>query len=386
MTRRELLALAASAPLAGTRSLLAKEAPTAPVSLAKCPSYDEDLAATFSKMFDQIGGPGRLVKNKTVTIKLNLTGSPGLRFQGKPLGSTHYTHPKTIMAMVHVLDQAGARRIRLVESAWGTPGPLQEYMLDSGWNVRAMQSLTPKLEFENTNALGKGKQYSRLKTANGGYIFPAYDLNHAYEDTDVFMSMAKLKNHATCGVTLSMKNIFGITPASIYGDDSGVDGPNENPTSGRGTVCHIGKRGPSKTAPQEKDPSSSREPGHRMPRIVAELVSARPIDIAFIDGIETMAGGEGPWIRKNLSFVKPGVLVLGTNPVTTDTVATAVMGYDPRSDRGTTPFNDCDNTLKLAEALGAGTTDLKRIEVVGQSIEAVKFPFGERAVTGGSRG
>jgi uncharacterized protein (DUF362 family) len=123
-----------------------------------------------------------------------------------------------------------------------------------------------------------------------------------------------------------------------------------------------------------------------MPRIVAELVSARPIDIAFIDGIETMAGGEGPWIRKNLSFVKPGVLVLGTNPVTTDTVATAVMGYDPRSDRGTTPFNDCDNTLKLAEALGAGTTDLKRIEVVGQSIEAVKFPFGERAVTGGSRG
>lgn len=386
MTRRELLALAASTPVASTKSLLAKEAPTAPVSIAKCRSYDEDLAATLSTMFNQIGGLGRLVKNKTVTIKLNLTGSPGLRFQGKPLGSTHYTHPKTIMAMVHLLDQAGARRIRLVESAWATSGPLEEYMLDSGWNVRAIQSISPKLEFENTNALGKGKKYSRLKTANGGYIFPAYDLNHAYEDTDVFMSMAKLKNHATCGVTLSMKNIFGITPASIYGDDAGVDGPNENPGSGRVSVCHLGKRGPAKTAPQEKDPNSSRQPGYRMPRIVAELVTARPIDIAFIDGVETMAGGEGPWIRKNLRWVQPGVLLLGTNPVTTDAVATAVMGYDPRADRGTTPFNDCDNTMKLAEALGAGTTDLKRIEVVGQPIEAVKFPFGERAVTSGTQG
>ena len=39
--------------------------------------------------------------------------------------------------------------------------------------------------------------------------------------------MAKLKNHETCGVTLSMKNIFGMTPASIYGDDAGRDEPNE---------------------------------------------------------------------------------------------------------------------------------------------------------------
>ena len=199
MTRRELIALA---PLLGAKSLLAKEAPTAPVSIAKCPSYSEDLPALISTMFDQIGGAGRLVKNKTVTIKLNLTGSPGLRFQGKALGSTHYTHPKVIMAMIHMLDQAGARRIRLVESCWATAGPLEEYMLDSGWNVRAMQSLSSRLEFENTNALGKGKKYSRFKVPSGGYIFPAYDLNHAYEDTDVFMSMAKLKNHATCGVTL----------------------------------------------------------------------------------------------------------------------------------------------------------------------------------------
>ncbi len=372
MTRREVLSLAAAASLAGAQRLAA--APTAPVSIAKCPSYTEDLHAVIGTMFDQVGGAGRLVRNKTVTIKLNLTGSPGLRFQGKALGSTHYSHPKTLMAMVRILDSAGAKRIRLVESAWASSGPLEEYLLDSGWNVRALQALSSKLEFENTNALGKGKKYVRLKARNGGFIFPSFDLNHAYEDTDVFMSMAKLKNHATCGVTLAMKNCFGITPASIYGDDAGKDEPNENPTKGRVNVCHEGKRQPASAALPEKDAGSSRDPGYRMPRIVADLAAARPIDIAFIDGIETVTGGEGPWI-KGLKYVTPGVLVLGTNAVTTDAVGTAIMGYDPLADRGQAPFLNCDNTLKLAESLGVGTADLKRIEVVGAPLKSVVFPF-----------
>src|ERR1700733_10945268 len=282
MTRRELLAFAAGSPL-----LRAAVTPAPPVVIAPT-TYTDKLDDQIIWMFDQLGGASKRVRNKTVTIKMNLTGSPTLKFQGHALGVTHYTHPATVMAMVSVLDGAGAKRIRLVESAWGTGGPLEEYLLDSGWNVRALKSASHKLEFENTNALGLGKKYSRLKVPNGGHIYPSFDLNHSYEDTDVFMSMAKLKNHATCGVTLSMKNCFGITPAAIYGDNAGVDEPNENPTSGRGKVCHAGERGPSKSAPQEIDPTSSRDSGYRMPRIVADLVAARPIDIAFIDGIETM--------------------------------------------------------------------------------------------------
>jgi uncharacterized protein (DUF362 family) len=369
MTRRELLALAASVPV-----LRANPAPTAPVSIAQCSSYDEDLVQVLSSMFDQIGGASKLVSNKTVTIKLNLTGSPALRFQGKPVGVTHYSHPKTIGAMLHVLGRAGATRIRLVESAWGTAGPLEEYMMDSGWNVRTLQSAAPKVEFQNTNGLGKAKKYVRFKVPGGGYVFPAYELNQAYDETDVFVSMAKLKDHATCGVTLSMKNCFGNTPASIYGDDAGVDEPNESPTKGRVNTCHFGKRQPSKAAVPEIDPHSSREPGYRMPRITADLAGARPIDIAFIDGVETVAGGEGPWI-KGLRYIKPGVLLLGANAVTTDTVATAVMGYDPRAAKGTVPFKDCDNTLLLAEARGIGSADLKRIEVRGAPIDKARFPF-----------
>ena len=373
MTRRELMRTMAAAPLAA-ELLRAERAPVAPVAIAKCASYDGDLTGTLSTMFDQLGGLGRLVKNKTVTVKLNLTGSPALRFQGKPLGLTHYNHPKMVAATAYLLERSGARRVRFVESAWATSGPLEEYLLDAGWNVRLLFASSKVVEFENTNALGKGKQYVRFNVPGGGHIFPAYDLNHAYHDTDVFMSMAKLKNHATCGVTLSMKNCFGITPASIYGDDAGEKEPNESPTSGRGTVCHAGKRGPAKCAPQEIDPNSPRDPGYRMPRIVADLNAARPVDIALIDGIETVSGGEGPWIR-GLRSIKPGVIVAGTNAVNTDTIATAVMGYDPRVDRGTAPFTMCDNTLKLAEALGVGSADPKRIEVVGVPISDAVYRF-----------
>jgi len=370
MTRREWLACPAAARILKA----APPAPTAPVSIAKCASYDADLPATLSTMFDQLGGLGRIVRNKTVTIKLNLTGSPGLRFQGKPLGVTHYTHPKLVFAMARVLNSAGARRIRFVESAWASGGPLEEHMLDAGWNVRALLTSVAGVELENTNNLGKGKKYSRLKVPGGGHLYPAYDLNHSFEDTDVFMSMAKLKDHETCGVTLSLKNCFGNSPSSIYGDSAGVDEPNENPTAGRGAIFHFGKRAPSKSAPQEIDPNSSREAGYRVPRIVADLVAARPIDLTLIDGIESIAGGEGPWI-KGVRLVQPGVLIAGTNPVTTDAVSTAVMGYNPRAQRGTKPFATCDNTMLLAEGHGIGTTDLSRIEVRGVSITDARFRF-----------
>jgi hypothetical protein len=276
--------------------------------------------------------------------------------------------------MVHLIGRAGARRIRLVESCWASAGPLEEYMLDSGWNVRALKTAAPRVELENTNALGASKTYSTLKVPGSPYIYPAYVLNRAYADTDVFMSMAKLKNHATCGITLAMKNCFGNTPASIYGDDAGVGEPNESPSKGRVDTCHYGKRQPAKIAPAEMDPTTPRDPGYRMPRITAELVAARPIDISFIDGVETIAGGEGPWI-KAIRHVTPGVLILGTNAVATDAVGMAVMGYDPRAPKGRPPFPNCDNTLLLAEALGVGRADLSKIDVRGLRLDEARFAF-----------
>jgi uncharacterized protein (DUF362 family) len=370
-TRREVLGFAASSSVTMASRT---DAGAAAVSIGRAHSYTEDLGAVLGRMFDQLGGLGRLVRGKTVTLKLNLTGSPGLRYQGKPLGVTHYVHPAVVGQVVYLLGRAGAGRIRLVESCWASGGPLEEYLLDSGWNVRSLATAAPGVEFENTNSLGKGKRYARLKTLGHAYMYPAYDLNHSYEETDVFFSLAKLKQHATCGLTLSLKNLFGITPAAIYGDDAGVDQPNEKPSKGRLECLHNARRRISKSAPQELNASPSHDPGYRVPHIVADLAAARPIHLALIDGIETLAGGEGPWIE-GVRAVQPGLLVAGLDPVATDAVAASLMGFDPAASRGTAPFAACDNIIKLAEALGAGTADLKRIDVRGLSIAHAKYPF-----------
>jgi hypothetical protein len=56
------------------------------------------------------------------------------------------------------------------------------------------------------------------------------------------------------------------------------------------------------------------------------------------------------------------------------------MGGDPLADRGQSPFGDCDNTIKLAQAAGIGTGDLSRIEMPGIKIKEALFDYGPRPV------
>lgn len=352
---------------------LADRAPTAPVAVARCRDYGADLLPTLARMFDQLGGIGQLVSGRTVVVKVNLTGAPMYRLGHEPAELAHWTHPNVIGAVVHLLGRAGAKRIRLVESPWNTAEPLEQYMLEAGWDPSDLLNAAPKVEMENTNYLGSGKKYSRLMVPNGGHMFKGFDLNHSYEDCDVFVSIAKLKEHATAGVTLSMKNCFGITPCTIYGAGSPKDEPGLLPRGGRGPF-HMGNRQPAAPALPENDPKTPREGGYRVPRIVADLVAARPVHLAVIDGIESMAGGEGPWNR-HVRRVSPGLLIAGKNPVTTDAVGTALMGFDPMADRGTAPFETCDSTLRLAEAHGIGVRDLRKIEVIGLPVQEGRIEY-----------
>jgi uncharacterized protein (DUF362 family) len=373
-TRRQWLSsvAATAGALAVGRPAFA-DAPASRVAVAKCQTYGAELLPTMEKMFDQLGGLGPIVSGKTVAIKINLTGAPRDRMGHRQAELAQWTHPNVIGTTVHLMAKAGARRVRLLESAWSNADPLEEYMMEAGWDPSHLLNAGP-VEMENTNFLGSAKQYSVVKPPNGGHMFKAYYLNHSYTDCDVFVSMAKLKDHATAGVTLSMKNCFGITPCTIYGDGAGVDEPTAVPKGGRGSVIHSGDRQPSKIAPPENDPSTPRLGGYRVPRVVADLVAARPIHLAIIDGIESMKGGEGPWI-KGVAPISPGVLIAGTNCVNTDAVSAAVMGYDPMADRGTPPFEKADSTLRLAELHGVGTRDLRRVEVVGVPIEQARYKF-----------
>lgn len=375
MTRRDWLAVSAGALASGLTARAQTAAPASPVAVARCSSYGQELTPTLGRMFDQLGGLARIVNNKTVAIKVNLTGGPDQRLGRIANEDTYWTHPAVIGATIHLMGAAGARRIRILESPWATIEPLEEFMLAANWEPRDFTSAAPKVEFENTNYLGSGKKYVRLWTPKGGHVFRAFDLNHSYQDCDVFCSIAKLKEHATAGVTLTMKNCFGITPCTIYGEGAGVDEPGLVPRGGRGPF-HSGNRQPSKSSLPENDPKSSREGGYRVPRIVADLVNARPIHLAIIDGIKTITAGEGCWIP-GVRTAAPGLLIAGTNAVCTDAVGTALMGFDPMGDRSQPPFEKSDSTLRLAEELGAGTRDLKRIEVVGEKIADVRVPFRE---------
>jgi uncharacterized protein (DUF362 family) len=358
---RSLLAASPSRPL-----------PTAPVAVAKCADYGPSVRSTLATLFDQIGA-ARIVKGKTVAIKLNLTGNAQDTLRGMPKGETYWVHPEVVGSTISLLSAAGARRIRLVESSLGTSNSLEEFMQKAGWNPRDFSSAAAGVEFEDTNYAGSTGKYVRLNVSDGGRLFRAYDVNRSYQDCDVYVSLAKLKEHATAGVTLSMKNSFGIPPVTIYGADAGIDEP-ARVAGGSRSMLHDGGRQPSKTALPENDPRSPRDPGYRVPRVTVDLAVARPIHLAIIDGISTAAGGEGPWVSR-CRPVRAGVLIAGTNPVTTDAVGTALMGFDPMADRGTAPFEGCDSTLKLAEEAGIGTRDLRKIEVIGVPISKAKVDF-----------
>lgn len=366
VTRREALGGLAAAALS-----IAKPAPVSTVAIARCRTYQDDLYNKLDRMFDQIGGIKPLVKNKTVALKLNLTGNPR-RFPMDPK-MPYRNHPDTVLATARLLAKNGAKRIRIIETFFPAKQDMElwgRYDLD----IAGINNVGCKVEWENAQNLGQGSKYVRVTVPGGGYIYPAYDLNHSFVDCDAYVSLSKLKNHWIAGVTMSLKNNFGITPCSLYGGDCGTDG-NENPQQERAPVCHNGARTPPKGVPQELDPSSPRDSGYRVPRIVADLVRVRPIDLAIVDGVESIRGGEGVW-NPGVQIIKPGVLLAGKNPVCLDAVCMAVMGYDPTADRGTKPFVRGDSTLKLAEAKGVGTTDLARIEVAGLSIKDALFDYG----------
>jgi uncharacterized protein (DUF362 family) len=369
-----------------TRSAEATQAapagPAEPVSVAKVRSYDEDLTTQFLKMFDQIGGIGNQVKGKTVGIKVNLTG--GGRFPGYTAGDTHWVHPRVVGAAVSAFGSLGAKRIRILESAEKSRKrdyKLEDKLLSGGWDVAAIRNAAPLVEFEDTNALGQAKQYSLLKVRSKPYVFPAFQLNHSYEDCDFFVSMGKMKNHEEMGLTLCIKNLFGITPLGVYGD--------------RETVFHYGQVQAPSGVPVELDPKSNRYEGWRLPRVLADILAARPVDLAIADGIVSMVGGEGPWVLGSKP-VHPGILVVGRNCVNTDTVTAATMGYNPRAGRGEAPyrvfknpkehppeqlqpgdemFQYADNMMLLAEAAGLGSADLTKIDVRGVPIKEAMFDY-----------
>jgi uncharacterized protein (DUF362 family) len=248
---------------------------------------------------------------------------------------------------------------------------LDQVLVKAGWDVASLLALG-NVELENTRNLGSGSQYVQLNVPGGGYLFSYFELNHCYGDTDVFISLAKLKQHLTAGVTLSMKCVFGSTPNSLYGSDAGT----ENAIGGRSPLHGKGQANWGGINPPGANTSTPPvDAGSRIPQIVADINGARKVHIGIIDGITAMSGGEGPW-APNAAPTSPGILIAGSNAVSTDAVGVAVMGYaNPLAAHGTPPFTSCDNHLLLAQQSGVGTADLTRIQVSGLTIQQAMYPY-----------
>jgi len=313
------------------------------VAIARTAGYDRKVVRQqVQALLDGLGGVADVIRpGARVAIKVNLTGGTSYQLAGVPAIESYVTHPEVVRALGELLRDAGARELFIVEAVY----EWDSYRL---WGYEEMAKGINAALIDLNNARPYG-DFASAPVGKNWFIYENLTFNHILEEIDVFVSVSKMKCHRECGVTHSMKNLIGLAPVARYR----LSGQDFSRSSFHGV---------------------NNESKTRLPRIILDLNRARPIHLSLIDGIKSTEGGEGPW-QPSLAQVKPGVLIAGKNPVATDAVATAVMGFDPTSEYPAAPFLRADNHLNLAHDLKLGTNRLKEIKVVGASIDDVRVKF-----------
>jgi uncharacterized protein (DUF362 family) len=317
--------------------------PRATVALRRVKTYDAKVLRTeWRAIVDSLGGLNDLVKpGAKVGVKVNLTGGPSMDKPDKPLAPELFaTHPAVAGVICEWLKDAGAGTIYIVDGIAD----------ETAWQKWGYTDMAKPLGVKLIN-LSKPAPYSSfgvLPVGKKAQIYNEFLLNRLLGELDLFLSVAKLKPHSVMGVTISMKNLIGLTPLYEY---------MKSDTDNARTAIH-----------------GSRDYDTRLPGVILDLNLARPIDLAVIDGIFTCEGGAGPW-DKALAQVKPGIFAAGLDPVAVDAVGTALMGFDPEAASQTLPFKWTNNYLTMASKLGLGTNQIAEIPVIGESVEAMKQSF-----------
>lgn len=169
--------------------------------------------------------------------------------------------------------------------------------------------------------------HKMVSVPGGGQMFGEYLLPAAVVDVDEMVSVAVLKNHAFMGITLSLKNLFGLMPGLL-------------PARPRHYYHHL----------------------VRMPYMLADM--GRMIDpvLNVIDGLVSQAGREWGYDGQDDHPRICNTLIAGDHTIATDACATHLMGHDPQSDWLTPPFHRDRNPLLVAAEGGFGTVDLDEID------------------------
>jgi uncharacterized protein (DUF362 family) len=279
--------------------------PPSQVVIRRVSSYQLEIATV---MFESMAPFGLRVKDKTVLLKPNLVGLD-------PHGFIN-THPTVIAAARECFLKMGAARVLVGD------GPAldrdTEAIVES---VRLREHLGPlknmfvDLNLDDVERVTLPTHASRLRELY---------LPKTCMGIDLVVSMPKLKTHHWAGVTLSMKNMFGIVPGACYGWPK--------------NVLHWAG----------------------IDRAILDINAAARPDFAIVDGIVGMEGN-GPIQGEPKAS---GVLVFGNDPVAVDATCCRVMGLRP------------ERVKYLAHAgtlLGHLQTD--KSQQVGESVESVRQAF-----------
>lgn len=189
-------------------------------------------------------------------------------------------------------------------------------------------------EFDVPFVDGDRPPYRVCPVPGGGQIFRQYVLPERLVDVDAFISVQKMKNHAFMGVTLCLKNLFGLVPV-------------EPPGRARQYYHHL----------------------VRMPYVLADLGRIFDPALNIIDALVSQAGQE--WGRGEPRTTD--ALIAGDQVIATDACVTHLMGHNPQADWLTPPFHRDRNALLAAAEGGFGTVDLNQIDFRSE----VKAPLGE---------
>lgn len=202
------------------------------------------------------------------------------------------------------------------------------YAMYEGTDPQETGTLMPILrEFDVEFIDGTQPPYKTYPVPGGGQMFSQYLLPQRAMEVDEFISVGKMKNHAFMGITLSLKNLFGLMPGEPEGNT-------------RTYYHHL----------------------VRMPYMLADMGRLFNPALCIIDGLVGQAGMEwGNGDEKGPGRVA-NTLIAGNHTIATDACAAQLMGHDPQSDWLTPPFHRDRNSLLVAAEAGFGTVDLKEID------------------------
>jgi uncharacterized protein (DUF362 family) len=301
------------------------------VALTRCQhsAPDAEIEAAVRETIELAGGvPERVRRARKILIKPNFVGANSKpsdeaikRYQGRLVSCSEPCVMHAVVAVVRaanpsaeivVAEGIDARAPRTAEDVFG--------WMDAR---RLVEELGVKLVNANDAPVVP------VPVPGGGLIHRAVYLNEQVADVDAVVSVAKLKAHGTAGVTMSVKNMFGILPRSYYG-------------STHRNFMHTNY--------------------FRLIRVIVDIATTLRPDLAVVDGLVASDYGMDHEPRAM------NVLLAGHDPVATDAVGAAVMGFDPETDFPNEPFLVSENHLRLAAKAGVGTLCLAETELRGLSL------------------